>query len=88
MGDFADSMNALARMFSLTPEPNPHVACQMCGAVGTVVIQRVSRAVGFSGKKAGAALLTGGASLIFGGLTRNEMVTECSCQHCGLTYNV
>lgn len=60
----------------------PH--CQQRGGVRTKLIKRRK---GISGGRAIAALMTGGLSLPFAGISRKEMETEASCSNCGAIWH-
>jgi hypothetical protein len=55
----------------------PH--CKMKGSVRRKVVQKEA---GISGKKATAAALTAGLSIIATGLSRKETVTQARCDNC------
>ena len=59
----------------------PH--CQVKGRVRTMIAEEDT---GISGKKATAAALTGGISILATGLSRNEKVTQAHCDNCGSTW--
>ncbi len=59
------------------------VHCQVRGGVRTIGIQKDA---GISGKKASAAALTGGISVLATGLSRKELLTKAHCENCGSTW--
>lgn len=65
---------------------NAALVCPHCHEKGHVRSTHIQRKGGVSGRKATAALLTGGASLIAVGLSRKESLTQAHCDHCGSTW--
>ena len=63
-------------------EVNPHMICPHCQTKGSVQTKFVLRKMGISGAKATGALLTGGFSLLFTGLSREEEFTQAHCLTC------
>lgn len=64
------------------PRRNPAVICPHCQTRGQVIIRRVKSRRGVSGTKLGAALLTGGMSILVAGMSRREWVNLARCGHC------
>jgi len=60
--------------------------CPHCSKKGMVHTKSVDKKVGVSGGKATGALLTGGLSLLFVGLSRKEKVTQAHCGNCESTW--
>jgi hypothetical protein len=58
------------------------MVCPHCQKKGEVFTWPVSVKRGISGGKATAAILTGGISVLFVGLTRREELTEARCDNC------
>lgn len=69
-------------------EQQAQIVCQHCRVTGKIQSRMTSVKRGVSGGKLAAALLTGGLSLLFVGLSRDEMVRQMSCQNCGMTWAV
>jgi hypothetical protein len=67
---------------------NPVLVCPHCQTKGFVRRKLIRKDVGISSKKATAAALTGGVSLLATGLSRKEWVTQSHCDHCGSTWNL
>lgn len=70
------------------PVHNPALICPHCQAKGQVIVRRVKLKAGISGAKATSALLTGGLTLIFHGLSRTPTRTQCSCGNCHMDWLV
>jgi len=68
------------------PSLNLKFVCPHCQTTGTVWTQRVVRKKGVSGGKATGAILSGGLSLLFTGLSRKEKLTQAHCDNCGSTW--
>lgn len=64
------------------------ILCQHCGERGHVTVRVVSRGKGISGGKATAGLMTGGLSLPFAGLSKNQTVRNLTCGNCSMTWDV
>ena len=65
---------------------NSQIVCAHCQTKGSVRTKLMKKDVGISGKKATAAALTGGISLLATGLSRKEKVTQAHCDNCGSTW--
>jgi len=65
---------------------NSQIVCAHCQTKGKVRTKIIEKDAGISGKKATAAALTGGISLLATGLSRNEKVTQAHCDNCGSTW--
>ena len=61
---------------------NPKVICPYCKEKGFVKTGKIKAKKGISGGKATGAILTGGLSLLFTGLSRKEEVTKAKCTNC------
>ena len=68
--------------------PNPQTICPHCQAQGTVITAQAKVKQGISGGKVTAMILTVGISLIFTGLAKKVVVTQCSCTNCGMKWQV
>ena len=66
---------------------NDQMVCPHCQTRGSVVTQPVEQKVGVSGAKATGALLTGGLSLVFTGLSRKVRATKAECSNCSSTWH-
>jgi hypothetical protein len=64
----------------------PQIVCAHCQTKGMVRTKGIERDAGISGKKASAAALTGGISILATGLSRKERVTQAHCDNCGSTW--
>ena len=64
------------------------IRCPHCGQVGCVTKTIVTKGQGISGGKATAGLLTGGLSLPFAGLSRNERMSHMKCANCHMEWDV
>jgi hypothetical protein len=62
---------------------NPRIVCPQCQRTGSVRVKQVNQKVGISGGKATGAILTGGFSLQFTGLSRKHQVSQAHCGNCG-----
>jgi len=62
--------------------PGSKVACPHCGTVGSVRYNHERVNTGISGGKATAAVLTGGTSVLFTGLSGHLRVSTAWCDHC------
>lgn len=62
--------------------------CPHCQTRGSVEARAVAKGQGISGGKATGALLTGGISMLFTGLSRNQQVRRLHCRNCGTTWDV
>ena len=62
------------------------IVCVHCQVRGGVRTKRIQKDAGISGKKASAAALTGGISILATGLSRKETVTQAHCDNCGSTW--
>jgi hypothetical protein len=60
--------------------------CPHCQQFGCVATQPTMVKKGISGGKAMAALLTGGWSMLFTGLSQEDMMTKATCSNCGSTW--
>lgn len=67
---------------------NAKIVCPHCQVAGMVRRKTVKKAKGVSGGKATGALLTGGVSMLFTGLSRMEKGTELQCGNCGISWIV
>jgi hypothetical protein len=67
---------------------NPMLPCPHCEVRGGVRTKEVVEGRGVSGKKLAAAALTGGWSIVFAGLSRNEKVLECHCDNCKVSWHI
>jgi hypothetical protein len=65
---------------------NRAMICPHCQTKGQVRTKTVVRKKGVSGSKATAALLTGGFSLLFIGLSQEEELTQAHCCDCKNTW--
>lgn len=65
---------------------NGQIICPHCQTKGKVRTKRIQKDAGISGKKATAAALTGGISLLATGLSRKETVTQAHCDNCNSTW--
>jgi hypothetical protein len=61
----------------------PQIVCTHCQTKGMVRTKGIGKDAGISGKKASAAALTGGISILATGLSRKERVTQAHCDYCG-----
>lgn len=64
------------------------VVCPHCHERGHVTAKVVTRGKGVSGGKATAGLLTGGLSLPFAGLSKNQEVKRLTCGNCHMSWDV
>jgi hypothetical protein len=62
------------------------IVCPHCQTRGTVTTRQVMLKKGINGGKATAAILTGGISLFFTGLSLEQETTEATCSNCGATW--
>jgi hypothetical protein len=60
----------------------PSIICPQCHKKGVVHTNPFDKKNGISGAKATGAILTGGISLLFTGLSRTENVTQAHCNNC------
>ena len=60
----------------------PKIICPYCQTQGDVSAKRVEQEAGVSGAKATGAILTGGLSLLFTGLSRKQKVLKHKCLNC------
>ena len=67
-------------------DPDARLVCPHCQVLGGVKTRSVRRRRGISGGKATAGWLTGGASLLLTGLSREEQAKEAHCENCGTTW--
>jgi hypothetical protein len=65
---------------------NRVMICPHCQSKGQVRTKNVARKKGVSGSKATAAILTGGLSLLFTGLSQEDNQTEAHCCNCNNTW--
>jgi DNA-directed RNA polymerase subunit RPC12/RpoP len=65
---------------------NPMIVCPQCGQEGYVMTKSVTKKKGLSGGKTTAAVLTGGVSMLFTGLSRKETSTQAKCTYCNSTW--
>jgi hypothetical protein len=86
---------AIVRAVRMSPEEshescygllNWEIVCAHCQTKGKVRTKNIEKDVGISGKKASAAALTGGISILATGLSRKETVTQAHCDNCGSTW--
>lgn len=73
---------AIAEAREARLNPTGQIICPHCHVKGKVALKAVDRKKGISGGKATGALLTGGISLVFTGLSRYETETEATCGNC------
>jgi hypothetical protein len=66
---------------------NPVLICPHCATKGHVRTRQVKMKQGIDGGKAAAAWLTGGASVLFTGLSRREKKTQARCGQCKSTWH-
>lgn len=71
-----------------TNQVNPQLVCPHCQVKGQVRTTRVIVKTGISGGKLTAAVLTGGLSLLAGGLSRKESRTHMTCLNCSTRWLV
>lgn len=64
----------------------PQIVCAHCQVQGSVRTKGMEKDAGISGKKASAAALTGGISILATGLSRKERITQAHCDNCGSTW--
>lgn len=64
------------------------ILCPHCGVRGCVTGRSMVRGKGISGGKATAGLMTGGLSLPFAGLSKNQRVRTLKCSNCNSTWDV
>jgi hypothetical protein len=64
------------------------IRCPHCEVRGQVTTKRVRRRAGISGGKPAAALLTGGLSLPFAGLSRMENRVAAKCGNCDVIWTI
>jgi hypothetical protein len=64
----------------------PQIVCAHCHVQGRVRTKGIQKDAGISGKKATAAALTGGISVLATGLSRKELLTRAHCDNCGSTW--
>jgi hypothetical protein len=62
--------------------------CPHCQVRGQVTTEQIKVKHGISGGKATAAVMTAGLSVVAGGLSRKDTVTQMHCGHCGMTWQV
>jgi hypothetical protein len=67
---------------------NDALICAHCGHKGGVQTKTEERKEGVSGTKLSAAVLTGGWSVLFSGLSENQRVVACYCEKCGIQSTV
>jgi hypothetical protein len=65
---------------------NPALVCPHCHEKDHVRTKAIDQKKGVSGDKATGALLTGGISLFYTGLSRHEQNTQAHCDHCESTW--
>lgn len=64
------------------------ILCPHCQTRGSVTVRMIVRGKGISGGKATGALLTGGASMLATGLSKNQNVRRLSCSNCAVEWDV
>ena len=64
------------------------IRCAYCGETGCVSKTFVRRKQGISGGKATGALFTGGASMVFTGLSRKQQMSHMFCRNCHMEWDV
>lgn len=64
------------------------IICKSCGLRGNCTAKRVQRKNGIDGTKASAAVLTGGTSILFTGLSERHDSTQIKCRACRAVYYV
>lgn len=64
------------------------IVCPHCQVRGEVTATSTVRGQGISGGKATAGLLTGGASLLVAGLSKNQRMRLLRCGNCGSEWAV
>ena len=69
-------------------EAQARIRCPHCGEVGHVTKTLVQRKQGVSGGKATGALLTGGVSMVFTGLSRKQQMSHLRCGNCLMEWDV
>lgn len=65
-----------------------HIVCPHCKTKGTVVRRNATVKRGISGGKATGALLTGGVSMLFTGLSRKQKVQQAMCTFCQTSWTI
>ena len=75
------------RLTGLYGRTNSAMTCPHCQEKGKVRVKPVEQKKEASGAKATGAILTGGASLLFTGLSRKEQLTQVYCDNCHNTWN-
>lgn len=65
-----------------------NLVCPHCQERGTVTGRSDIASKGISGGKASGAVLTGGASVLFTGLSKNQRVRRLHCENCNSTWDV
>lgn len=58
------------------------IVCPHCNVKGSVNVKSTRVARGISGGKAAFGWITGGSSIFFTGLSRNQLVTQAKCGNC------
>lgn len=67
-------------------ERDKKIVCPHCRAAGSVVTKKTTSKQGISGGKAAGGVLTGGASVLFTGLSRQQAVIGSMCTNCGMEW--
>lgn len=67
-------------------ERDKKLLCPHCRETGSVVTRRTTSKQGISGGKAAGGVLTGGASVLFTGLSREQSVIASICTACGMEW--
>ena len=61
---------------------NPMMVCPHCQTKGKIHAKQIEKKHGISGTKAGAAVVTGGLSILVAGLSNKDKVTVAHCDEC------
>lgn len=67
---------------------NPAIVCPYCYTQGQVATWPEERKHGISGAKATGAVLTGGASVLFTGLSQKQKVLAARCDNCLTSWTI
>jgi DNA-directed RNA polymerase subunit RPC12/RpoP len=62
------------------------IVCPYCQKRGSVRTEAARMKSGISGGKATGAVMTGGVSMLFYGLSRKQSGRSAKCSHCGMSW--
>lgn len=76
------------RIAQFKAQHSARIVCPHCSTKGKVSTYQDKQKKGVSSGKATAAILTAGASVLFTGLSRKEVVTVAQCGNCGMSWTI